>query len=146
MRERSHVPERATVLIAVAAPARIEVDVTETMSLQAGGAHRIGLRENILLIHHHAGGYNRLLAEGAPAKIGPSAYPIYLSKGSYGSEREGQHGNGDGNCNGSVPAVPFFGVLGQFVMTRAIGNARFCRECVHGWLLNFRSLLAGFLP
>jgi type II secretory pathway component PulM len=35
MRERSRVPERATVLVAVAAPTRIEVNVTETMSFQA---------------------------------------------------------------------------------------------------------------
>jgi len=36
VRERSRIPKRATVRIAVAAPARIEVDVTEAMSFEPG--------------------------------------------------------------------------------------------------------------
>src|SRR5712672_3114365 len=69
MRERSSVPKRAPIWIVVATPARVEIDVAEAMSFQARGAHRVRLRENILLIHHRAGGYDCFLAEGAPAKI-----------------------------------------------------------------------------
>src|SRR5258707_9493276 len=90
MREGSRVPERPPILIAVATPPGVEVDVLEAMSSQAGRAHRIGLRQNILLIHYRAGGYNRLLAECAPAKIWPFAYAICLSDGIYCSERQGQ--------------------------------------------------------
>ena len=97
-RERSRVPERATVLIAVAAPARIEVDVTEAMSFEAGPAHRIRLRENILLIHHSTGGHNRLLAVRAPAQVWPLADVVYLRKAALRcSHKSAQQENPKGN-------------------------------------------------
>src|ERR1700728_355528 len=90
MWELGCVPECASIRIVVPAPARIEVDVLEAVSPQTGRAHCIRLRENILLIHHRAGGHDGLLAVSAPAKIRFCAQAIHLSNGTFGSERESQ--------------------------------------------------------
>src|ERR1700733_3132872 len=92
MRERGCIPERAPILIVAATPASVEVDVLEAVSFETGRVHRIRLGEDVLLIHDGAGGYDRLLAVGAPAKIGFCAQAIYLRDDFYGCEREDEDG------------------------------------------------------
>jgi hypothetical protein len=101
VRELSRIPERASVAIGVAVPSRVEVDVLEAMRREAGGAHGIGLRENILLIHHAAGGNDGLLAVGAPALEGTLAQAVDLRQccRSQGEERSG---NGRGYASASM--------------------------------------------
>src|ERR1700733_8363609 len=90
MRKLRCVPECASIRIVVSTPAGIEIDVPEAVSPQTGRAHGIGLRQNILLIHHRARGHDGLLAVGAPAKIRCCAQAIHLSSGTYGGKRESQ--------------------------------------------------------
>ena len=70
------VRNRAAVCVKASLPAGVDVDVLEAVRLQSGSSERIGLCLDICLSEKVA--IDGLLAECAPAEIGPLAYTIDL--------------------------------------------------------------------